>query len=95
MKRLLLALELLVWTGFFAFALAFIALRYWVLPNIESQRENIVAAISKAIGLPVKIGALETDWAGLRPRLLISDVRVYDRGGREALVLPGVENVVS
>jgi len=95
LKRLLLALELLVWTGFFAFALAFIALRYWVLPNIESQRENIVAAISKAIGLPVKIGALETDWAGLRPRLLISDVRVYDRGGREALVLPGVENVVS
>ncbi|MGQ0511723.1 MAG: YhdP family protein [Betaproteobacteria bacterium] len=95
LKRTLLALEMLAWTAFFAFALTFLALRYWVLPNIEGQRERIVAAISQAVGLPVTIGALETDWAGLRPRLSISDVRVYDRGGREALVLPVVENVVS
>lgn len=95
LKRLLLALEALAWTAFFAFALTFLALRYWVLPNIEDHRARIVAAISQAAGLPVKIGALETDWAGLRPRLSISDVRVYDRDGREALVLPLVENVVS
>jgi len=95
LKRFLLVLEALAWTAFFVFALTFLALRYWVLPNIEGQREHIVAAISQAVGLPVKIGALETDWAGLRPRLSISDVRVYDRGGREALVLPVVENVVS
>lgn len=95
LKRLLLALEVLAWTAFFAFALTFLALRYWVLPNIEGQRDNIVAAISQAVGLPVKIGALETDWAGLRPRLSISEVRVFDRNGREALVLPMVENVVS
>jgi len=95
LKRLLLALEALAWTAFFAFALTFLALRYWVLPNIEGQRENIVAAISQAVGLPVQIGALETDWAGLRPRLSISEVRVFDRNGREALVLPAVENVVS
>ena len=95
LKRLLLALEALAWTAFFAFALTFLALRYWVLPNIEDHRARIGAAISQAAGLPVKIGALETDWAGLRPRLSISDVRVYDRDGREALVLPMVENVVS
>ncbi len=95
LKRLLLALEVLAWTAFFAFALTFLALRYWVLPNVEQRREDIVAAISQAVGLPVTIGALETDWAGLRPRLSISEVRVYDRGGREALVLPLVENVVS
>jgi uncharacterized protein (TIGR02099 family) len=95
LRRLALALEVLAWTAFFAFALVFLGVRYWVLPNIESQREAIVARLTSAIGLPVKIGALETDWAGLRPRLLISDVRVYDRGGREALVLPAVENVVA
>ena len=95
LKRSLLALEVLAWTAFFAFALAFLVLRYWVLPNVEDHRERIVAAISQAVGLPVTIGALETDWAGLRPRLSISEVRVYDRGGREALVLPLVENVVS
>ncbi|MDW8469215.1 MAG: YhdP family protein [Burkholderiales bacterium] len=94
-KRFFLALEVLAWTAFFAFALLVLSLRYWVLPNIERWREDIVAELSRAIGLPVRIGAIETDWAGLRPRVSISDVRIYDRDGREALVLPEVENVVS
>jgi len=94
LRRLLRAIEILAWAGFFAFALIFLSLRYWVLPNIEQYRGDIVAAISRAVGLQVKIGALATDWQGLRPRLSISDVRVYDTDGREALVLPSVENVV-
>ena len=95
LRHLLRALEILAWAAFFAFALVFLALRYWLLPNVERYREDIVAAISRSIGLPVRIGTLATDWQGLRPRLSISDVRVYDREGREALVLPSVENVVS
>lgn len=91
----LLALEIAAWTGFFVFALTFLALRYWVLPEIERYRGDIVAAISRAIDLPVKIGAIETDWRGLRPQLSIADVRVFDREGREALVLPSVENVIA
>ncbi|OFZ85445.1 MAG: TIGR02099 family protein [Betaproteobacteria bacterium RBG_16_66_20] len=95
LRNLLRALEILAWAAFFAFAALFLALRYWLLPNVEQYRADIVAAISSSIGLPVKIGALATDWQGLRPRLSISDVRVYDSGGREALVLPMVENVVA
>src|SRR5258706_5830741 len=95
LRRLVRAIEVLAWAGFFAFAVIFLALRYYRLPNVEQYRAEIVAAISHAIGLPVKIGALATDWQGLRPRLSISDVRVYDRDGREALVLPAVENVVA
>ncbi len=95
LRRLLRVLEVLAWAGFFAFAVIFLALRYWLLPNVEQYRGDIVAAISRSIGLPVKIGALATDWQGLRPRLMISDVRIYDRDGREALVLPEVENVVA
>jgi uncharacterized protein (TIGR02099 family) len=91
----LLALEIVAWTGLFAFALTFLALRYWVLPEIERYRGDIVAAISRAIDLPVKIGAIETDWRGLRPQISIADVRVFDREGREALVLPAVENVIA
>ncbi|HLX80826.1 MAG TPA: YhdP family protein [Burkholderiales bacterium] len=94
LSKLLRALEVLAWTAYFAFAIVFLALRYWVLPHVEQYRPDIVAAISRAIGLPVKIGTLATDWQGLRPRLSISDVRVYDKDGREALVLPVVENVV-
>jgi len=95
LRRLLRAVEILAWAGFFAFAVIFLTLRYWLLPNVEQYRGEIVAAISRSIGLPVKIGALATDWQGLRPRLSISDVRIYDRDGREALVLPAVENVVA
>jgi uncharacterized protein (TIGR02099 family) len=94
-RRLLAVAEVLAWTAFFALAIAFLALRYWLLPNVEHYRADIVAGISRSIGLPVTIGTLATDWQGLRPRLQISDVRVYDRDGRLALALPAVENVVS
>ncbi len=95
LRRLLRAIEVLAWAGFFAFAVIFLVLRYWLLPNVEHYRGDIVAAISRSIGLQVKIGALATDWQGLRPRISISDVRVYDSDGREALVLPVVENVIA
>ncbi|OFW37408.1 MAG: TIGR02099 family protein [Acidobacteria bacterium RIFCSPLOWO2_12_FULL_67_14b] len=89
------ALEVLAWAGFFAFAALFLAMRYWLLPNVERYREDIVAAISRSVGLKVTIGRIEADWEGLRPELVLSEVRVFDRDGREALVLPTVENVVS
>jgi len=95
LRNLLRALEILAWAAFFAFAVVFLVLRYWLLPNVERYRGDIVAAISRSVGLPVTIGALATDWQGLRPRLSITDVRVYDGEGREALVLPAVENVVA
>ncbi len=93
--KLLRALEVLAWTAFFVLAAGFLASRYWLLPKVEQQRDAIVAQISRLVGLPVRIGALTADWQGLRPRLSLSDVRVYDREGREALVLPAVENVLA
>jgi len=88
-------LEWVAWSAFLTFAAVFLALRYWLLPHVEDYRAQIVAAISRSIGLPVKIGTIEADWLGLRPQLNFTDVRIYDRAGRVALVLPAVENVVS
>src|SRR3954470_1900163 len=95
MKRLLQALEVLAWLTFFAFAGLVLALRFWLLPNIEHYRGDIVAAVTRAVGQPVKIGAIEAGWLGLRPQLSFYDVRVYDSAGQEALVLPVVDNVIS
>ena len=92
--RLLRVLEILAWTAFFAFAGVFLALRFWLLPQVERYQGHVVAALTRAVGLPVTIGALRADWEGLHPRLEVSDLRVYDRDGREALVLPSVEPVV-
>ena len=94
-RPLLRALEILAWAALFAFAMVFLAARYWLLPNIERYRGDVVAALTRTIGLPVKIGALTADLRGLRPRLSVSDVRIYDNNGREALVLPLVENVIA
>ena len=92
---LLRALEVLAWAMFFAVAVFMLVLRYWALPNIERFRPGIVAAISKGAGLKVTVGSIEADWRGLRPQIELSDVRIHDREGREALVLPTVRSVVS
>lgn len=91
---LLRALEALAWTALFLFAAAFLALRFWFLPQIDRYQPEIVRALEGAIGLPVTVGALRADWDGLHPRLAVTDLRVFDRYGREALRLPSVEPVV-
>src|SRR6185503_687335 len=95
MKRLRRVLEVLAWTTFFALAAALLALRYWLLPDVGRYRPEIVARASAAVGHPVTIGAIEAGWQGLRPHISLSDVRILDAQGREALVLPVIENILS
>ena len=95
MKRLRRALEVLAWAAFFALAVALLALRYWLLPEVGRYRPEIVARASAAVGHAVTIGAIEAGWQGLRPHISLSDVRILDAQGREALVLPQVENILS
>src|SRR6185503_12641871 len=94
-RRWLRLIEALAWTLFFVVALLAIGLRYWILPNVERYRPEIVQAISRTIGLPVEIGEIRAAWRGLYLSLDITEVRVRDRDGRDALVLPAVESVVS
>jgi uncharacterized protein (TIGR02099 family) len=95
MKRLLRAIEMLAWGAFFVLALLVLALRFWVLPDIERYRDEIVEAMSYSIGLPVKVSAIEAGWLGLRPQITLTDVRIYDAQAREALVLPSIHNVLA
>ncbi|MDH4189757.1 MAG: YhdP family protein, partial [Betaproteobacteria bacterium] len=94
-RRLPRILEAFAWIGFFAFALTFLALRYWLLPQVEQYRGEIAGALSRTIGLPVKIGRIEASWWWLRPRLSIADLRIHDREGKEVLALPSVDTVLA
>ena len=94
-RHLVLALEGLAWGTLLVLVSAMLALRYWALPNIERWSPQIVDAISRGVGQKVTVGSIEADWPGLRPRIELSDVRLHDREGREALVLPTVTAVVS
>ena len=95
MQRLGRTLEVLAWAAFFLVAGAVLILRYVALPQIERLRPEIVSLVSEIVGRPVKIGGIEAQWLGLRPQINFTDVRIFDAEGREALVLPAVENILS
>lgn len=79
-----------------AFALAVIALRYWLLPNVDTWREPVAKAVSRAVGQEVVIGGIEGGWDGYRPHLRLRDVQVADGSGvTSALVLEQVDTILS
>ncbi|HWN30295.1 MAG TPA: DUF3971 domain-containing protein, partial [Burkholderiales bacterium] len=72
-----------------------LVLRYWFLPNIESYREAIAKAASRATGQRITIGKIAADWEDLHPHLSLEDVQVFDQAGRPALVLSRVATTLS
>lgn len=78
----------------FALCVVAIALRFWILPNISAYEGLLEEAAGKALGQPVDIGALEADWHGLNPRVVLRDVRIQPTVGAP-LLLPRVEAVGS
>jgi len=84
--------------GFGAFALALLALRFFVLPHIESYRDTLASMLTKELGHPVEIATLTTDWDGWNPKLLVKGFRVLESASSDALPLvdlPEVALVVS
>jgi uncharacterized protein (TIGR02099 family) len=75
---------------YFAAALGVLGLRFLVLPNVHRYTDAIAEGASRLLGERVEIGKVEAEWFGLHPRLELSQVRVIDRQGREALRLPYV-----
>jgi uncharacterized protein (TIGR02099 family) len=69
--------------------------RYWLLPHINDFRNEVAEAISRAANQRVTIGELEGGWEGLRPRLAIRDLRIYDAAGTQRMALAAVDGVVS
>jgi uncharacterized protein YhdP len=78
-----------------ATACVVVALRYWVMPDIERYHNEITQLATRAVGLPVKIGKIEADWQGLNPHLRFTEVRLLDAQGGNAFTLRQVDNVVS
>ncbi|MEJ0048355.1 MAG: hypothetical protein WDN04_21190 [Rhodospirillales bacterium] len=80
---------------YFAFALAIICLRYWILPDIENYRADMEQAAGLGLGQRVTIARVEADWRGLNPYLALHDVVIYDEANRPALRLGLVESTLS
>ena len=92
------ALRFVAWVcvaAYFALVAAILALRYVVLPQIETYRPTIERVVGEGLGLQVSIGRVEASWAGINPDLTLHDVRVADRDGRPALAFSRVEAIIS
>ena len=84
--------------GFAAFALALLAVRFVVFPQIESYRDALAGVLSRELGQPVEIAALSTGWDGWNPKLVVEGFRVLDRARvnpTPLLLLPKLEMIVS
>lgn len=77
------------------FAVAFLALRYAVLPNIDTWRDQIAQQVSSVLDTQVRVGKVSAQWTGLHPRIALTDVVLLDPQGSQALRLPEVQAVIS
>lgn len=78
-----------------AFAGMVLALRYWILPSVESYRDDIARIVSERARQKISIGSIYASWDGLRPQLVLEGVTVFDAEGRPALELGRVDNTLS
>jgi len=66
------------------------ALHGWIVPRIGEFRPQLEAHAARALGVPVKIGAISAKTEGLIPSIELSDLALLDAAGRTALHLPRV-----
>jgi Predicted membrane protein len=69
--RIFEAAVLLVLTVYFVLGAGLLTLRYAVLPNAQQFRPWVEQVSSQALGLPVHIGAIQTQWHGLMPQFAL------------------------
>ena len=76
-------------------AAAWGALHGWIVPRIDDYRVQLQERAERALGVPVRIGALTARSEGLIPSIEMRDVMLLDDQGRTALRLPRVVVAVS
>jgi uncharacterized protein YhdP len=76
-------------------AISIMALRYWLLPDIEQYHDRITSSLSAAIGNPVTIGKIQGEWLGFLPHLNFTDVRILDDHSQTALALKRIDGSLS
>ena len=64
------------------------SLHWIIVPRIGDFRPQLESRASQALGVTVKIGAIIAHSEGFIPSVELSDVRLFDAAGREALHLP-------
>ena len=72
------------------FAILIVVLHGWIVPRIGEWRGALEAQASRAVGAPVRIGAIHARSSGLFPTIELHDVALQDAAQRDALRLARV-----
>ena len=62
-----------------------------IVPRIADYRPQIESWLSSSLGMPLRIDAVSAQTLGLIPSIELNGVHLFDRQGREALLLPRVQ----
>jgi uncharacterized protein YhdP len=93
--RLLEAAIALVVISYLLLGVGLLTLRYAVLPNAQEFVPWMEQASSRALGLPVHIGAVQSRWTGLLPTLSLRNLVIDNPQGQPALQFASVEALPS
>ncbi len=93
--RLLEAAIALVVVAYLLLGGALLTLRYAVLPHAQQFVPWLEQASSRALGLPVHIGSVQSRWQGLLPTLTLHDLVIDDAQHHPALRLARVQAMPS
>lgn len=91
--RRILFYAVMAWVLFFAVVV--VALRWWILPNINQYRPDIETKISQTLGQKVAISKIDSGWLGLRPHLRLEQVVVHDPAGLPTLTFDHIDATLS
>lgn len=95
LHRLLKGLGCLALACYVVLGVAFLGMRYWVLPNIDQWREPLQRELSTLLSVEVQLGHVAAEWRGLHPRITVRDARLRDAAGRSLLDIPSLDAVVA
>ncbi|HQN64575.1 MAG TPA: YhdP family protein [Methylophilus sp.] len=70
----------------------YLALRFYVLPNIHQYKDEIATRISNVAQQKITIGDIRATWDNVNPILAVSQITVYDAEHRPAL---GFEHIIA
>ena len=85
----------LLGAGVLLAAVAWAVLLFQILPRIGDWRQDLAEQATRALGVTVRIGALQGHAEGMWPVLSLRQVELLDEQGRVALALPEVSARVS
>ena len=82
-------------TLYFLFALLFLVLRFFVLPNIERYKPEFEQFASQRLQRVVKIDGMQARWQAWHPEIDFHNIRLFDQQGQAAVSLPKVHTQIS